>query len=116
MKHPGAGRNFFVSLFGAGFVLLSVVSVALSLGAPGLGWLLATITMVVLSLCSRLVGQRWLYICLAVTAIHLFTFGPLGGGSGSALGSNWSIGLVFAAIPFIAGIAALVTTHLQSRK
>jgi hypothetical protein len=116
MKNPGTGHHRPSGLSGAGFVLLSVVSVVLSLGAPGLGWGLATVTMVAASLCFRLVGQRWLYICLAVTAIHLLTFGPLGGGAGSSFGSDWFIGAVFAALPFIAGVGALVVTYLQSRK
>jgi hypothetical protein len=116
MKNPGAGHYRLIWLSGAGFVLLSVLSVVLSLGAPGLGWGLATVTMVVVSLCSRLVGRRWLYICLAVTTIHLLTLGPLGGGAGSSFGTDWYIGAVFAAIPFIAGIGALVVTYLKSRK
>lgn len=116
MKNTGGGHHRLIWLFGAGFVLLSVVSVVLSLGAPGLGWSLATVTMVMASLCSRLVGPCWLSICLAVTTIHLFTFGPLRGGAGSSLGTDWFIGAVFATIPFVAGIGALAATYLQSRK
>lgn len=116
MNNPGTGHHCLIRLSGAGFVLLSVVSVVLSLGAPGLGWGFATLTMVAVSLCSRLVGPRWLSVCLAVTSIHLLTLGPLGGGAGSSFGSNWFIGAVFAALPFIAGVGALVATCFHSKK
>jgi hypothetical protein len=116
MNNPGTGHHRLIRLSGAGFVLLSVVSMVLGLGAPGLGWGFATVTMVAVSLCSRLVGERWLYICLAVTFIHLLTLGPLGGGAGSSFGSNWFIGAVFSALPFVVGVGALVTTYLRSRK
>lgn len=115
MNNPGAGHQRLIRLSGAGFVLLSVVSVLLSLGAPGLGWGLAMVTMIVVSLCSRLVGKRCLYICLAATTIHSLTFGPMGGGAGSSFGSDWFIGVVFGALPFIAGTGTLVATYLRSR-
>jgi hypothetical protein len=116
MKHAGAGHRRLTWLSGAGLVLLSVASIVLSLGAPGLGWGLATVTMVVASLCSRLVGLRWLCICLGVTLVHSVTLGPLAGGAGSSFGADWFIGAVFAAMPFLAGAGALVVTYVQSRK
>lgn len=112
MNHPGTGHRRLPRLAGAGFALLSVVAVVLSLGAPGLGWGLATMTMIAASLCARLVGQRWLYVCLALTLVHLLTFGPLGV-AGSSFGSHGLIGAVFAALPFVAGIGALVVTRLR---
>lgn len=115
MNNPGTRHQCLIRLSGAGFLLLSVLSVVLSLGAPGLGWGLATITMVAISLCSRLVAQPWFYLCLAVTFIHLLTYGPLGG-AGSSFGNDWFIGAVFAALPFIAGVGALAVAYMRSRK
>lgn len=115
MKHPGTGHRRRLRLSGAGFTLLSVVAIVLSLGAPGLGWGLATMTMIAASLCARLVGQRWLYVCLALTLVHVLTFGPLGV-AGSSFGSHWLIGAVFAALPFVAGIGALVAAHVRPEK
>jgi hypothetical protein len=100
---------------GAGFVLLSVVSLVLSLGAPGLGWVLATVTMVAVSLCSHLVGQRWLAICLGVTLVHVITLGPLSDSPGSSFGSDWLFGAVFTAAPLVVGVVALVVTYWRSR-
>jgi hypothetical protein len=116
MKDTGAGRRRLASLAGAGFVVMSGVSVVLSLGAPGLGWLLATVTMVTVSLCSRLVGQRWLCVCLGVTLVHLFTFGPLSRAPGSSFGSDWIFAAIFTGTPLVAGVVALVLTSLRSRK
>jgi hypothetical protein len=116
MTVPGARRRSLTWLAGAGFVLMSVVSVVLSLGAPGLGWALATVTMVAVSLCSHLIGQRWLWICLGVTLVHLLTLGPLGGGKAPSFGSDWFFGAVFTAMPIVVGVVALVVTYLRSRK
>lgn len=115
MNHPGTGHRRLRTLAGAGFVLLSLVAVVLSLGAPGLGWGLATLTMIAISLCARLVGRGWLYVCLALTLVHLLTFGPLGV-AGSSFGSHWLIGTVFAALPFVAGMGALVAIRLRPAK
>jgi hypothetical protein len=112
----GADRRRRLRRFaGAGFVLMSVVSLVLSLGAPGLGWALATVTMVVVSLCSHLVGQRWLAICLGVTLVHLITVGPLNGSAGSSFGSDWLFGAVFTAVPLVVGVVALAVTYWRSR-
>ncbi len=115
MKNPGARLQRLISLSGAGFVLLSLISMILSLGAPGLGWSVATITMVGVSLCSRLVGRRWLSACLALTAIHLFTLGPLARGAVWPSGTGRFHVAMFAALPFLAGIGALVGTYLRPR-
>jgi hypothetical protein len=112
----GRRRRLIRLVAGAGFALMSVVSVVLSLGAPGLGWVLATVTMVAVSLCSHLVGQRWLWICLGVTLVHLITLGPLGGSAGSSFGGDWVFGTVFTAMPLVVGVVALVVTYLRSRK
>jgi hypothetical protein len=100
---------------GTDFVLMSVVSLVLSLGAPGLGWVLATVTMVAASFCSQLVGQRWLAICLGVTLVHVITLGPLSDSPGSSFGSDWLFGAVFTATPLVVGVAALVITYWRSR-
>lgn len=110
-----AERRRLRRLAGAGFVLMSVVSVVLSLGAPGLGWVLATVTMVAVSLCAHLVGQRWLSICLGVTLVHLLTLGPLSDSPGSSFGSDLLFGAVFTAAPLVVGVVALVVTYWRSR-
>lgn len=94
-------------LAGPAFVIMSLLAIVLSLGAPGLGWMLATLTMVAVSLCWRRVGRRWVWICLGVTLAHLLSFGPLGGGDASSYGDNLALGIAFTAAPFVAGVAAL---------
>lgn len=115
MSFSGTGHRRPRRLAGAGFALLSMVAVVLSLGAPGLGWGLATLTMIAASLCARLAGRGWLYVCLALTLVHLLTFGPLGV-AGSSFGSHRVVGAVFAALPFVAGIGALVAIRLRPAK
>lgn len=116
MGNPDAEHPLPRWLSGVGFVLLSLAAIVLGLGAPGLGWGLATVTMVAASLCFRLVGRAWLCVCLALAAIHVLTVGPLGGGAGSSFGDNRFIGAVLAAFPFLAGAGGLVAAHVRSRK
>lgn len=115
MSNAGVRRRRLLRLSGAGFLLLSVLSILLSLGAPGLGWGLATVTMIAISLCSRVVGRRWLWGCLIVTLVHFASLGPLVGRAGESFGSNWFTGVVFAAAPFVFGIVALVGTYFRQK-
>lgn len=115
MKEPGAGHDRAACLSGAGFVLLSVLAVVLSLGAPGLGWGLATITMNAVSVFSREVSRYAPGICLVVTALHLFTLGPMAGGAVSS-DNDWFVAAAFAVLPFIAGTGALVIGCLRTTR
>lgn len=100
----------------AGFLIMSFLAILLSLGAPGLGWMLATLAMIGVSLCWRRVGRRWVWICLGVTLIHLLTLGPLGGGGASSFGDSPAFGIVFTAAPFVAGAAALASAYWRSSR
>lgn len=49
------------------------------MGAPGLGWVIAAFNLLLGGLFIRLVGRRCLGLCLDITIVHLFTFGPMSG-------------------------------------
>lgn len=58
-------------------LFLSFFSFMLSLALPGVGWLLAVITLTTISLLTHLIGRGYVIVTLIVSTIHLFTFGPL---------------------------------------
>lgn len=63
---------------GSTLVLLSLCSIVLSLGAPGVGWALSGISLLLASMCSSTIGRSWLIVCFVLTFALLLTFGPLG--------------------------------------
>ena len=104
-----------MKLLGLGFVLLSIVATLLGLGAPGLGWGLATLTMIAASLRARSVGRAALIVCLAITLFHALSWGPLATQPASSYGGVPLLDRVFTAAPFVAGIVALALLRLRPR-
>ncbi len=95
---------------GSVLVSLSLCSIVVSLGAPGLGWALSAATLITACICSTLIGRKWLLTCLILTLVLLVTFGPLGVYDSSSSDADWvmailtigpiSIGLVTLLLPF----------------
>ena len=61
---------------GAFFSLLSLIGYASSLAMPGIGWMLAALSLTMNSLLTPWLGNRHLMLTLVVSAIHLLTLGP----------------------------------------
>ncbi len=57
----------------------AVFSILVSLGAPGLGWVIAALNLLLAGLFIPLIGRRCLGLCLVITIAHLFTIGPMSG-------------------------------------
>lgn len=116
----GKPRSRLALLTGGILIFLSIVAIVLSLGAPGLGWALASIILVMASLCLPWIGQRFVVLCMAVTVIHFVTFGPLTYSGASPSNVSWIIVAVFGWGPFvICGIAVLLpfwTKHDDDRE
>ncbi len=53
------------------------------MGAPGLGWVVAAVNLLLAGLLIPLIGRRCLGLCLVITLAHLFTFGPMSGAESS---------------------------------
>ena len=73
----GKARSRLALVTGIILAFLSLAALVLSMGAPGLGWALASIILFLACLCSHWIGLRFVCLCLAVTVIHFVTFGPL---------------------------------------
>lgn len=96
-------------------ILLSLGSIVLSLGAPGLGWVLSGVTLIDASMCSALIGRRWLLVCMGLTVALLLTFGPLGHYKSSALDSNWVMA-AFTFGPLAIGLAAFLVPLFKQKR
>lgn len=104
----GKPRSRLALVTGIVLTLLSIAAIVLSLGAPGLGWALASITLVLASVCSLWIGLRVVCLCLAATTIHFVTFGPLTYSVGSNV--SWVAVAIFGWGPFIVcGLALLLS-------
>jgi len=55
----------------------SVFALLLSLPMPGVGWLLAALVLMAVSLLTPWIGRSYVTVSLIVSVFHLFTFGPL---------------------------------------
>lgn len=109
-----AGRQSSRWIAGSTFVLLSLCSIVLSLGAPGIGWALSGITLIVASMCSSLIGRNWLAACLALAFTLLLTFGPLGTYDSSSFDPDWVM-VIFTFGPLTIGLAALLVQFWRQR-
>jgi len=107
-----AGRQWGRCLAGSVLVLISLSSIVLSLGAPGLGWALSGATLIAASMCSPLIGRGWLGVCSVLTVALLLTFGPLGYYDSSTFELDW----VVAAFTFGPLAVALVALLVPLRK
>lgn len=101
----------FVYLIRGIFISLATFSVLVSLGAPGLGWVVAAVNLFLVSLLTPLIGRRWVGLCLGISIVHLFTFGPMSDPK-SLLDAPllFSLGFVLAPV-----LIALVSLRMRSR-
>lgn len=64
-------------VLGGVLLLLSLLAIVASLGAPGLGWFSAAAILIVASLLVRTIGKIPVGIIFIVSMLHLVSFGPL---------------------------------------
>lgn len=109
-----AGRQLARWIAGSTLVSLSICSLVLSLGAPGLGWTLSGVTLIVASICTPLIGRNWLVACLVLTLVLLLTFGPLGIYDSSSFNPDlFKIAFTFG--PMTIGLIALLVPFWRHR-
>ncbi|NRR29518.1 hypothetical protein HSX11_04885 [Oxalobacteraceae bacterium] len=100
-------------------VLLSLLSIVLSLGAPGIGWVVAVVSLALASFLSRLTGKKYVAMSLMLSIFHLFSFGPLAGMfSASNPVAQISVGFLigFVALPFTLAVLSLLAPVPKNRK
>ncbi|HEX8612204.1 MAG TPA: hypothetical protein VF800_13025 [Telluria sp.] len=111
----GKARRWPGLLVSAACIFLSIVSMVVSLGAPGIGWVSAATILVIATFMTPLIGRLKLGICLVITVVHLFTFGPL-----SPLGHTSTLDPVFiflfAITPLLVALASILWPLWQRRK
>lgn len=89
--------------------LLAFFGLFLSVAIPGVGWVIASITLIAASISVTLVDKKSLAFVFIVNCLHLFSFGPFSILSASSRIQIWplSFGLLFLVIvPFVIAIFA----------
>lgn len=108
-------RRWLGLLVATACIFLSIVSMIVSLGAPGIGWAIAATILVIATFMASLIGRLTLGICLAITVIHLFTLGPL-----SPLGLTFTLApafiFLFVIVPLLITSASMLRPLWQRRK
>lgn len=68
----------------------------MSLGLPGIGWVVAALTLVLTSFLVPWIGRKYVTVTLGISVIHVLTFGPL-----SLLGQSRPVLPTFFLIVFV---------------
>jgi hypothetical protein len=109
-------RRLF-NYFGIFCSCLSFLALLLSVALPGVGWVLAALTVITNSLLVPFIGRRYVIIALIVSGIHLFSFGPLSlisaGGQGQA---PMTFLLAFVIVPAVIAVLSILFPKLNAKK
>lgn len=76
-QKDGAPR--WQAALGIGLVTLSVIAAVISLGAPGIGWMLAVVTLYAGGLSAPRIGRGQLFAVLVIALLHLYLLVPFAG-------------------------------------
>jgi hypothetical protein len=100
--------------------IVSFISFLLSLALPGVGWFVATFTLIATSLLVPFIGKRYVIVTFIVNSIHLFTLGPL-----SLLGQSGPLQLpifylvIFIIVPTVIALISIfapASSFMKKRK
>lgn len=94
--------------------LLSMMSILLSVGMPGVGWLMAALMLFVASASAPLCGSRPLALTIVLSIVHLVSFGPFAG-LRQQDGVEGSFVLIFIVVPFAIAIMVLYAIRQRVR-
>lgn len=100
---------------GIGLVALSILAVVVSVGAPGIGWMLAVVTLYAGGLSAPRTGRRQLLAVLAIGLLHLFLVGPLAGFRWIGGGPGAGFVIFFVALPLATASIALCLPGIWRR-
>lgn len=93
--------------------IAAILSIGISLGIPGLGWLAGGLVLMIAGLLAPLVRKRYSAFVFAVTVVHLFTVGPLSmTRRDEAEHVQLSFLLIFVAMPFVVAIIPVTSAAL----
>jgi hypothetical protein len=106
VQKTGNQRRDTHQFAGMFFVELSFFSILVSLGMPGVGWVMSAFALVACSFSSPFVGRQYLAVSFATSLVHLFSVGPL---SGFQLGADRSVAflILLVALPLAVAVVSL---------
>ena len=95
-------------------LVLSLLAIVVSMGASGIGWMLASVVLVAAALLLPLVGSAWFGVCLAIMLFHMVYVGPLHGIELVA-GEYRRNALMFAIVALAPGLAVALVQAWRHR-
>lgn len=116
VKPKKDGSPLWQAAPGVFLVVQSALAVVISVGAPGIGWMLAVVTLYVGGLAARRIARGQLLAVFVIALLHLFLFGPFAGFRW--ISGNPGAGLVifFVALPLVTAALALCLPMIWRRK
>jgi hypothetical protein len=97
-------------------LVLSVFTILLSIGMPGVGWMVAAGVLIVCSAITPWIGKRYIAGSLVVSILHLFSFGPLPLLGGAAAVHSWPPVWFLACFVAFPLLLAVMTLFFGGRK
>lgn len=95
-----------------------MVALLLSLGMPGVGWIIAVAVLILCSASTPWLNRRYLACSLAVSLLHLFSFGPLTILGGAISMRSWPpvwFVVFFVALPLVLAVIMLFPRRRKGR-
>jgi hypothetical protein len=112
-SHPKR-RSF--TWIGVSCLALSTFAILLSIGMPGVGWMVAVGGLIVCSAITPWIGKRYLAGSLVVSILHLFSFGPLALLGGAVSTRAWPPAWFLACFVAFPLLLAVMTLFFGGRK
>jgi hypothetical protein len=106
-KWTGSRWRKPATLAKAFLIFLSVFSIVISLGMPGVGWIVSVLTLIIASLVAALIGKRPVAVVLGISLVHLVSFGPLAGFDVQP-GVGYSFAAITVVLPFLLGFSVVL--------
>ena len=106
-KWGGIRAQKLAMLVKAFLILLSSLSIVISLGMPGVGWIISALTLIVASLLAALIGKRSVGVVLGISLVHLVSFGPLAGFDVQP-GTGYGFVAITVVLPILLGISVVL--------
>lgn len=107
-KLDGSRRRKLAMLVKSFLIFLSVSSIVISLGMPGVGWVVSALTLTIASLAAALIGKRPVAIVLGISLVHLVSFGPLAGFEVQP-GTGYGFAAITVVLPFLLGFSVVLS-------
>lgn len=98
-------------------IAASILAFVLSVGMPGIGWMIAALALIVSGLPGLGGASRYTIAVLTLSTFHLFSLGPMSAvGQGGVSGASMPFLTIFIIVPFLAAVIPLFLALIRARR